>query len=392
MVDKGDDGLKHAEQLLREGKKQEALALLVGYVKQHPTSIQGWWQLSFVVPDVKQQIDCVERVLRLDPASTLAQSRLESLRQNASTLPPSVPPFVESDGLEEVSLPPVSQPISTPISRPISQPISRPISTPVSQPISTPLSAAHKQDSKPVPPAPKAKNRTWQYVVLVLIACALLTVIGFAAVILLQNVDSTQQPVNTLSITQISMPPTWTPQPTATRIASLTPYPTITPVILPTLTLEPTGSPVPQSQVGPFNGYYAPNFSLTNIDGNKTASLSDYRGQAVLIFFWATWCPYCKAEMPAVEMVYKAYKDKGFTVLAVDVGESAGLARQYQDAHDITFPILDDPNRSAASAYDVTAFPTYFFVDPSGVISSINIGSVGYWGFDGKVKSMLGLQ
>jgi peroxiredoxin len=156
------------------------------------------------------------------------------------------------------------------------------------------------------------------------------------------------------------------------------------------LEVPPTSS-VPRSQIGPRNGYYAPNFSLNNVNTNATTSLSDYEGQAVIIFFWATWCPYCKAEMPSIEMIYKAYADKGLTVLAVDVAEDASMARKYRDAHSLTFPILDDAGRDVSSKYEVTAFPTFFFVDPSGVISFINIGSVGYWGIDNKVKTMLGL-
>jgi peroxiredoxin len=164
----------------------------------------------------------------------------------------------------------------------------------------------------------------------------------------------------------------------------------LTPVVFPTLAVPPTSS-VPRSRIGPYNGYYAPDFRLKNINGNVTTSLSDYEGQAVIIFFWATWCPYCKAEMPAMQMVYDAYKDKGLTVLAVDVGENASLGGSYRDAHALTFPILNDAGNDVASTYKVTAYPSHFFVDPSGVISSVTIGGLDYWALANKVKGMLNL-
>lgn len=358
MVIKGEDSLKYAERLLQEGKAREARAVLVEYVQHNPSSERGWWLLSFTLTDPKQQIDCMERVLRIDPQSTLAQARLEKLQGNGSALPV-VPPFVESVSFDEPKAVSAQPP---------------------------------KQDSKPVAkqePAPveKKKSPVLQYTVIAVLVCVVVGILGLVALMLLQGGQPAQS-AQPLSFTQISMPPTWTPPPTATRIATITPYPTLTPVILPTLDVPPTSS-VPRSQVGPHNGYYAPNFSLVNVDNNEQTSLSDYEGQAVIIFFWATWCPYCKAEMPALQMVYQTYKDKGLTVLAVDVGENASMARNYRDAHALTFPILDDAGRDVSSSYQVTAFPAHFFVDPSGVISSVTIGGLDYWSLTNKVKGML---
>ncbi|HNQ96323.1 MAG TPA: TlpA disulfide reductase family protein, partial [Anaerolineales bacterium] len=68
----------------------------------------------------------------------------------------------------------------------------------------------------------------------------------------------------------------------------------------------------------PHQGFLAPDFSLPTTDG-ETIRLSDLRGQAVLINLWATWCPPCRAEMPAIEKIYNEYKDRGFIVLAIDM-------------------------------------------------------------------------
>jgi peroxiredoxin len=96
--------------------------------------------------------------------------------------------------------------------------------------------------------------------------------------------------------------------------------------------------------------------------------------------------------MPEVEKVYKTYKDQGFVVLAVDVGESAGKARKYGDALSLTFPILNDDGRDVYSKYHVSAFPTHFFVSSSGLVYSVNVGTMGYSGLNSKVRLMLGLM
>ena len=171
--------LQYLEQLLREGKKQEALPLLAEYLQQNPNSAQGWWLLGLTVSDPKRQIECMERVLRIDPSSVLAQAHLEKLRENETISIP-IPPFVESVSFEEPEV------------------------------ISFQLP---KQDSKPLPvhkPALVAKtnSRVLQYVVIALLVCVVLVVLGFATILLLQGGISNQS-VQPLAYTQISMlPPT----------------------------------------------------------------------------------------------------------------------------------------------------------------------------------------
>lgn len=365
MEEKSGNSLQRIEQLLHAGKKEEALPLLAAYLKQYPNSAHGWWLLSHAVPDLKQQIDCLERVLRISPNNVPARNRLEKLKEKkASFIPPPVSPFIESTSSDKPAVVP---------------------------------DKAQKQDSKPLT-APKSaavekkKTPVWQYALIVVGACAVLGLFGFSVTMLLQGRFS-RQSTQPLAFTQISLPPTWTPAPTATRIVSteVLVQPSQTP-LAPTvdINVSPT-NPVPRSQVGPLDGYYAPDFSLNNINGDVTTSLSEYDGKAVIIIFFATWCPECKTEIPALQMIYQNYKDKGMTVLAVDVGENASSARMYRDSYLLTFPVLDDASRIVSSTYQVNALPTYFFVEPSGLISSINIGTVGYWGFDTKVKTMLNL-
>ncbi len=361
MAEQSGNTLQHVEQFLREGKKQEALPLLAEYLRQHPNSAHGWWLLSFAVPDAKRQIECVERVLRIDLNSTPARARLETLKSNISVQKP-VSPFIDtiSSKLADIS------------------------------------DQLPKQDSLPSASRKTARHRKTnsqflQYAVLAVLGCVAVSVFAFASMMIVQGYSGLpMRSVESAPFTQISLPPTWTPIPTATRIATQTPFLTITPLGMPALDILPTNT-IPKSQIDPAKGSYAPDFSLTNVNSNQQVKLSDYEGQAVVIFFWATWCQYCKAEMPTIQMIYQTYQDEGLVVLAIDVGESAAQARKYRDAHSLTFPILDDAGRDVSSKYRVTTFPTLFFVDPSGVISSTKIGVLDYWGFNKKVRIMLNL-
>jgi cytochrome c biogenesis protein CcmG/thiol:disulfide interchange protein DsbE len=125
--------------------------------------------------------------------------------------------------------------------------------------------------------------------------------------------------------------------------------------------------PAPQA------GFAAPDFSLETREGG-TISLSDLRGQAVLVNFWATWCPPCRAEMPAIQRVYEDYRDQGFTVLAVDVGEGDAQVAAFVDEQGLTFPILLDRDGGVSKRYQVRAMPSTFFIDRSGVVREVTLG------------------
>ena len=93
-----------------------------------------------------------------------------------------------------------------------------------------------------------------------------------------------------------------------------------------------------------------------------------------------------------MEAAYKGYQDEGLVFLAVDVGESVAQAREYSDALDLTFPILNDSNQSIAAKYEIIGLPTFYFVEPSGVISSVRVGGMDYWSFNTKVRELLKLE
>ncbi len=115
------------------------------------------------------------------------------------------------------------------------------------------------------------------------------------------------------------------------------------------------------------------NFTLKDIDG-KTVHLDDYQGQTVLINFWATWCPPCRAEMPALKAYYEAHQDEGFVILAVNAQEGLSQVRQFAYDYQLPFPVLLDETACAVSGYGVQSFPTSIVIGPDGVVRKIHIG------------------
>ncbi|HLA99517.1 MAG TPA: TlpA disulfide reductase family protein [Anaerolineales bacterium] len=131
------------------------------------------------------------------------------------------------------------------------------------------------------------------------------------------------------------------------------------------------GAPPPS----PREGFSAPDFTLELLGGGQ-ASLSGLRGKVVLVNFWATWCPPCRAEMPAIEKIYQSFKPLGLEVLAVnltDQDSEAAVAAFVQEL-DLTFPIPLDRDGSVSARYLLRGLPSTFFVDRQGVIRSVVVG------------------
>lgn len=124
-------------------------------------------------------------------------------------------------------------------------------------------------------------------------------------------------------------------------------------------------------QTGISEGDIAPDFELVAMDGT-VHRLSDYRGKVVLLNFWTTWCPYCRAEMPDFEDMYTdAYKDLDFVIIAVDFGETKETVQKYLDnaPHSISFPILLDTDKRIFDKYNRTGgTPQTYIIDENGVI------------------------
>ncbi|MDR1307368.1 MAG: TlpA family protein disulfide reductase [Treponema sp.] len=116
-------------------------------------------------------------------------------------------------------------------------------------------------------------------------------------------------------------------------------------------------------------------FSLALLNGGR-AELSAYKGKVVLLNFWATWCPPCRAEMPSMETVYKRFKDQGLEILAVDCAEEKAAVEQFMGKNKYSYPVLLDTDGTVSSLYGIEAIPTTFILNREGKIIARIVGSL----------------
>jgi len=127
--------------------------------------------------------------------------------------------------------------------------------------------------------------------------------------------------------------------------------------------------PAPQA------GFLAPDFTLETLEGDSL-TLSDLRGKAVLVNLWATWCPPCRAEMPAIQKLYQEYQDQGFVVLAVNATNQDSLSKipAFIGEYGLTFPILLDTAGEVSRQYQLRSLPSSYFIGRDGIIQEVVIG------------------
>jgi peroxiredoxin len=116
-------------------------------------------------------------------------------------------------------------------------------------------------------------------------------------------------------------------------------------------------------------------FSLPLLNG-ETAGLSAYKGKVVLLNFWATWCPPCRAEMPSMETLYQRFKDQGLEILAVNGGEDNATVQKFLQNNRYSFPVLMDTKNEVNRLYGIEAIPTTFILDKEGKIIARIVGSL----------------
>ncbi len=135
---------------------------------------------------------------------------------------------------------------------------------------------------------------------------------------------------------------------------------------------NPTGR-----SAAPEVGRAGPDFLLEQ-PGGGTLRLSDLQGQPVLINFWATWCPPCRAEIPELVAAYERYRDEGLVIVAVNLQESNGQVLEFAEEFGMTFPIVIDRDGDVANVWrlggPIEGIPTSYFLDETGVIRSFFYG------------------
>ncbi len=137
----------------------------------------------------------------------------------------------------------------------------------------------------------------------------------------------------------------------------------------------PTSGTPAALREGPFTGYVAPDFTLTDLAG-QVASLRVYRGHPVWINLWATWCVPCQTEMPAMQTLYNRYKDQGLVILGVNAQEDPARVHTFVSDRQFGWQFLLDPDSLVRRKYVFSGIPSHVFVDRAGVIQNITIGEL----------------
>ena len=137
----------------------------------------------------------------------------------------------------------------------------------------------------------------------------------------------------------------------------------------------PASTPTPQpSQPAGFSvDQQALDFALNDL-GGKSIKLSDLHGHPVVINFWATWCPPCRQEVPALQAAYQRYQASGVVLLGLDLREDASTVQKFVAPYGVTYPLLLDQSGAIASQYQVAGIPTTIVVDSDGVIRARHVG------------------
>jgi len=119
----------------------------------------------------------------------------------------------------------------------------------------------------------------------------------------------------------------------------------------------------------------APDFSLTGFEG-ETLTLSELRGQVVVINFWASWCIPCRTETPYLERVWREYQDKDVMFIGVDIQDTLKDAQAFLDEFDVTYFTGPDFGSEIARAYNVQGLPQTFIINKNGDIDAVFVGEV----------------
>jgi peroxiredoxin len=120
-------------------------------------------------------------------------------------------------------------------------------------------------------------------------------------------------------------------------------------------------------------GQPAPDFALKSSTG-KNLRLSEYRGDVVMINFWATWCGPCRQEMPLLDQLYARYHRVGFHLLAVNIDDDSRRAMDMVQELGVSFPVLFDERKDVSKLYDVDAMPVTILIDREGVVRFVHQG------------------
>jgi cytochrome c biogenesis protein CcmG/thiol:disulfide interchange protein DsbE len=120
-------------------------------------------------------------------------------------------------------------------------------------------------------------------------------------------------------------------------------------------------------------GQKAPEFTLPDATGRSVTLLS-YMGKPVVLYFWATWCSFCRTDMPQLQHLAEEYTESGLTILAINLLEKDAVVKSFAKQLNLQLPLLLDTDGQVSAAYTVRATPTYMFIDKQGVLQAQIVG------------------
>ncbi|MBI4664894.1 MAG: TlpA family protein disulfide reductase [Nitrospinae bacterium] len=136
-------------------------------------------------------------------------------------------------------------------------------------------------------------------------------------------------------------------------------------------------------------GKQAPNFNLQTQNG-AAISLDSLKGKITVLNFWATWCPPCTAEMPALERSFNKHKDNGVAFVGVNYQQDRQTVAKFAQNAKITFPLALDEDGKVADAYGLAGIPVTFFIDKNGKVVAYHTGPITEEQLDGWVTRLKG--
>lgn len=118
-------------------------------------------------------------------------------------------------------------------------------------------------------------------------------------------------------------------------------------------------------------GKEAPSFTLKTLSGEAVSLSKTRAGKKTILFFWATWCPHCRAALNAISQDPEQFERKGIKFILVNLGETREIVQRYAEKNNVKFPVFLDESSALVDSYGLGGVPTFFFIDEKGIVQAV---------------------